>query len=86
MLELDDGRWGAFEIKLGVSQIDAAADTLIKTDRKIRNDNAENTPAFLAVVSGMTNAAYRKKRRGICPANHSAQTLISSAFPVSADL
>ena len=44
-----------------MSQIDAAADTLIKTDRKIRNDNAENAPAFLAVVSGMVNAAYRRK-------------------------
>lgn len=29
VVELADGRWGAFEIKLGVNQIDAAADSLL---------------------------------------------------------
>ena len=61
MLELEDGRWGAFEIKLGASQIDKAAENLLKTERKIREDNAENAPAFLAVICGLSNAAYRRK-------------------------
>lgn len=29
VVELADGRWGAFEIKLGANQIDAAADSLL---------------------------------------------------------
>lgn len=61
VLELDDGRWGAFEVKLGAAQIDNAAESLLKTDMKIREDNAENAPAFLAVVCGLSNAAYRRK-------------------------
>lgn len=61
VLELDDGRWGAFEIKLGASQIDKAAGSLLNTEAKIRQDNAENAPAFLAVVCGLSNAAYRRK-------------------------
>ncbi len=61
VLELEDGRWGAFEIKLGASQIDKAAENLLKTERKIREDNAENAPAFLAVICGLSNAAYRRK-------------------------
>ena len=61
MLELEDGRWGAFEIKLGASQIDKAAENLLKTEKAIREDNPENTPAFLAVICGLSNAAYRRK-------------------------
>ena len=61
VLELNDGRWGAFEVKLGASQIDKAAESLLKTDKKIREDNVENAPAFLAVVCGLSNAAYRRK-------------------------
>lgn len=61
VIELEDGRWGAFEIKLGASQIDKAAENLLKTERKIREDNAENAPAFLAVICGLSNAAYRRK-------------------------
>ena len=61
VLELEDGRWGAFEIRLGASQIDKAAENLLKTERKIREDNAENAPAFLAVICGLSNAAYRRK-------------------------
>ena len=61
VLELEDGRWGAFEIKLGASQIDKAAENLLKTEKAIREDNPENTPAFLAVICGLSNAAYRRK-------------------------
>ncbi len=61
ILELDDGRWGAFEIKLGANQIDKAADNLIRINNLITNDNPDNAPTFLAVICGLTNAAYHRK-------------------------
>ncbi len=61
VLELDDGRWGAFEIKLGANQIDKAADNLLKISKLITTDNPENAPAFLAVICGLSNAAYQRQ-------------------------
>lgn len=61
VVQLEDGRWGAFEIKLGTTQIDSAAENLIRIDNAIRCDNPENAPSFLAVISGLANAAYRRK-------------------------
>lgn len=61
VLELEDGRWGAFEIKLGARQIDKEADNLLKISKKINEDNPVNAPVFLAVICGLSNAAYRRK-------------------------
>ena len=61
VLELDDGRWGAFEIKLGANQIDKAAESLLNVSRLIKADNPDNAPSFLAVICGLSNAAYRRK-------------------------
>ena len=61
VIELEDGRWGAFEIKLGTSQIEKAAKNLLTINQKIREDNIDNVPAFLAVISGLSNAAYKRK-------------------------
>ena len=60
VLKLYDGRWGAFEVKLGASQIDNAAKNLLLIDRKIKEDNPENAPSFLCVICGLVNAAYRR--------------------------
>lgn len=57
VIELKDGRWCAFEIKLGANQIDKAAENLIK----IRNaivDEGGKAPSVLCVICGLTNAAY----------------------------
>ncbi len=57
VIELSDGRWCAFEIKLGANQIDKAAETLIS----IRDDILKSggvTPDVLCVICGMSNAAY----------------------------
>lgn len=57
VIELSDGRWCAFEIKLGANQIDKAAETLIS----IRNDILKSNgvaPSVLCVICGMSNAAY----------------------------
>ena len=49
IIELRDGRWAAFEIKLGNSEIDKASKNLIKFKNKI---NHNNQPVFLAVITG----------------------------------
>lgn len=59
VIELDDGRWCAFEIKLGASQIEKAAANLIA----LRDDIAKNggiAPSVLCVICGMSNAAYQR--------------------------
>ncbi|MCF0132513.1 MAG: ATP-binding protein [Blautia sp.] len=59
IIELPDGRWAAFEIKLGANQIDSAAAELIKI-KDIMKKEGDNPPAFLCVICGMTNAAYQR--------------------------
>ena len=57
VIELEDGSWCAFEIKLGANAIEAAAQNLIK----IRNSIIENggiAPKVLCVICGMSNSAY----------------------------
>lgn len=36
VIEMDDGRWCAFEIKLGANQIDAAAKNLLDINQKLK--------------------------------------------------
>lgn len=60
VIELDDGEWCAFEIKLGADQIDAAAASLLKIKRQIEIDPKGRPPSVLCVVCGMSNAAYRR--------------------------
>ena len=38
VIELDDGSWVAFEIKLGANAIEAAANNLVKIKESIEND------------------------------------------------
>ena len=57
VVELDDGRWCAFEIKLGANQIDKAAAELISIKEKIERDGGV-APSVLCVICGMSNAAY----------------------------
>lgn len=48
IIQLDDGRWGAIEIKLGDSQFDKAAKNLLALKEKV---NAKTPPSFLAIVT-----------------------------------
>lgn len=57
VIELDDGNWCAFEIKLGANQIDSAAKNLIDIKRSIEEDGGI-APSILCVISGLSNAAY----------------------------
>ncbi len=57
VVELKDGKWCAFEIKLGANQIDKAATELVA----LRNDIEKNggvASSVLCVICGLSNAAY----------------------------
>lgn len=58
VVELPDGRWCAFEIKLGANQIDAAARGLLELKAEFEKDPKGRPPAALCVVCGLANAAY----------------------------
>ena len=58
VIELPDGQWCAFEIKLGANQIDAAAQSLLNIQKEFADDPKGKPPAALCVLCGMANAAY----------------------------
>ncbi len=60
VVEFPDGTWGAFEIKLGVNQVDAAAAELLKL-KKIMQKEGDNPPKVLCVICGITNVAYKRE-------------------------
>ena len=59
VIEMPDGTWGAFEIKLGANQIDAAAKELLRMKKIMEAEG--KAPNLLAVICGMTNAAYTRE-------------------------
>lgn len=59
VIELEDGNWCCFEIKLGVNAIDEAAKNLINIKNSIKEENGK-VPSVLCVICGMTNAAYKR--------------------------
>lgn len=61
VVELKDGNWCAFEIKLGANQIDDAAAQLIKIRNAIAEQKASVPPSVLCVICGMSNAAYQRE-------------------------
>lgn len=60
VIELPDGRWCAFEIKLGANQIDAGAKNLLTIKKEFEADPKGKPPAVLCVLCGMVNAAYQR--------------------------
>ena len=60
VVELADGSWCAFEIKLGANQIDAAAQNLRLIKAMIEKDPKGKPPAVMCVLCGMSNAAYQR--------------------------
>ena len=61
VVELEDGNWCAFEIKLGANQIDEAAAKLLKLRQEILEDKKGKSPLVLCIICGMSNAAYRRE-------------------------
>ena len=60
VVELEDGRWCAFEIKLGANQIDAAAKNLTDLKNAIVKENGV-PPTVMCVICGLSNAAYQRE-------------------------
>lgn len=61
VIELPDGRWGAFEIKMTAERIDEAADNLLKLNEVFENDSDCRSPEFLCVLCGTESMAYRRE-------------------------
>jgi predicted AAA+ superfamily ATPase len=59
IVQLRDGRWGAIEVKLGNSQIEQAAENLLKLKTKINTDKMRK-PSFLMILTGGQFAYQRK--------------------------
>jgi predicted AAA+ superfamily ATPase len=59
VIAMTDGKWCGFEIKLGVNQIDMAAENLIKIKNEIKA-NGGIAPDSLCVICGLSNAAYQR--------------------------
>jgi hypothetical protein len=59
VIELEDGDWCAFEIKLGANKIEEAAKNLIDLKKSIEKDNGK-VPKILCVICGLANAAYKR--------------------------
>ena len=51
VVELEDGRWGAFEVKMGTDEYDKAASNLIKLRDSVVDTGKMGEPVFLAVLT-----------------------------------
>jgi len=60
IIELPDGKWGAFEIKLGANQIESAANNLLAIKKFMDEDPKAKAPDILGVICGLTNLAYTR--------------------------
>ena len=61
VIELEDGRWGAFEIKLGADRIDEGAASLLKVrDSMLASNPQAHVPDLMCVVCGLANAIYQR--------------------------
>jgi predicted AAA+ superfamily ATPase len=63
---LDDGSWGAIQIKLGASEFDSAALTLLKFSNLI-DEEFTKKPSFLAIVTGHRQGYIRSDGVMIIP-------------------
>lgn len=61
VVELPDGMWGAFEIKMTAEHIDESADNLLKLNEIFENDLDCRPPEFFCVLCGTESIAYRRE-------------------------
>ncbi len=59
VIELNDGEWCAFEIKLGANKIEEVAKNLTKVCADIV-DNGGKAPKIKCIICGLSNAAYKR--------------------------
>lgn len=60
IIELESGEWCAFEIKLGASKIEEAANNLNRICNKMVN-NSLKKPKIKCVICGLSNASYKRE-------------------------
>ena len=66
VIELEDGRWAAIEVKLGEGQAEDAATHLLRLSRKVDTGKV-GAPSFLLVLTGSEFAYRRKDGVAVCP-------------------
>jgi hypothetical protein len=67
---LEDGRWGAIEIKLGGDNlIESGAKSLKLLKTKIEENSNENLPSFLRVLTAGGSAYQREDGVYVAPIN-----------------
>lgn len=59
VIELENGEWCAFEIKLGANKIEEGANNLLKIKHEIEKEKGK-APTVLCVICGLSNAAYKR--------------------------
>lgn len=60
IMELSDGNWAAFEIKLSQINFDQAAQNLLRFEKRILKQKIKTKPAaFLMIISAQNNAYQR---------------------------
>ena len=70
MVHLEDGRWGAIEIKLGGDDLIEGGATSLKTLKsKIEAKSDENSPSFLLVLTAVGGAYKREDGVYVAPIN-----------------
>lgn len=62
VVEMPDGKWGAFEIKLGANQIEEAAANLVAMKEYMATrDSTTRVPDVLCVICGLSGIAYKRE-------------------------
>ena len=70
VVHLEDGRWGAIEIKLGGDDlIEAGASSLKTLKSKIEEKSDENSPSFLLILTAVGGAYKREDGVYVAPIN-----------------
>lgn len=66
VVETGDGRWAAFEVKLGPNQADAAANSLLRLAERVDTDRI-GKPAMLGVITGFGYGYMRPDGVAVIP-------------------
>ncbi len=70
VIHLEDGRWGAVEIKLGgLDNIEAGATSLKRLEKKLHEKSDEEAPSFLLVLTAVGGAYKRDDGVYVAPIN-----------------
>ena len=60
IMELDDGKWAAFEIKLSEINFDQAAQNLLRFEKQILEQKIKKIPASFLMIISAQNYGYRR--------------------------